>query len=103
MSDHSLMNCTRKIPKAKYNKHKEVTFRSLKNYSPDLYKETLERVSFPNYKNFDNSDVPYSDFITRLDCVIKAIAPFKTVRIKNNPSEWLDGEIKEKIHTRDKL
>ena len=60
-------------------------------------------LSFPNYENFDNSDVPYSDFITRLDCVIKAIAPFKTVRIKNNPSEWLDGEIKEKIHKRDKL
>ena len=81
MSDHSLMNCTRKIPKAKYNKHKEVTFRSLKNYSPDLYKETLERVSFPNYKNFDNPDIAYSEFITRLD-----IAPFKTATIKTSNS-----------------
>ena len=70
---------------------------------PDLYKGTLERVSFPNYENFDNPDVAYSDFITRLDCVINAIAPFKTVRIKNNASEWFDGEIAEKIHTRDKL
>ena len=103
ISDHSLIYCTRKTPKAKYNRHKEITFRSLKNYSPDVYKRTLERVSFPNYENFDNPDVAHSDFITRLDCVINAIAPFKTVRIKNNASEWFDGEITEKIHTRDKL
>ena len=68
-------------------RHKEITFRSLENYSPDVYKGTLERVSFPNYENFDNPDVAYSDFITRLDCVINAVAPFKTVRIKNNASE----------------
>ena len=58
------------------------------------------RESFPNYENFDNPEVAYSDFITRLDCVINAIAPFKTVRIKNNA---FDGETAEKIHTRDKL
>ena len=57
ISDHSLIYCTRKIPKGKYNRHKEITFRSLKNYSADVYKGTLERVSFPNYENFD--------FITR--------------------------------------
>ena len=68
-----------------------------------MYKGTLERVSFPNYENFDNPDVDCSDFITSLDCVINAVAPFKTVRIKNNASEWFDGEITEKIHTRDKL
>ena len=103
ISDHSLIYCTRKIPKAKYNRHKEINFRSLKNYSPDVYKGTRERVSFPNYEDSDNPDVAYSDFITRIDCVINAVAPFKTVRIKNNASEWFDGEIAEKINTRDKL
>ena len=34
---------------------------------------------------------------------MNAMAPFKTVGIKNNLSEWFDGEIAEKIHTRDKL
>ena len=68
-----------------------------------MYKGTLERVSFPNYENFDNPDIAYSGFITTLECVINVIAPFKTVRIKNNASEWFDGEIAEKIHTRDKL
>ena len=51
ISNHSLIYCTRKIPKAKYNRHKEITFRSLKNYSPDVYTWTLEIVPFPNYEN----------------------------------------------------
>ena len=87
ISDHSLIYFTRKIPKEEYKRHKEITFRSLKNYSTDVHKGTLERVSFPNYENFDNPDVAYSDFITRLGSVINAITPFKTVRIKNNISE----------------
>ena len=87
ISDHSLVYYTRKIPKAKYNRHKEITFCSLKNYSVDVYKETLERVSFPNYKNFDDPDIAYSDFITRLNCVLNARAPFKRVRIKSNAGE----------------
>ena len=36
ISDHSLIYCTRNIPKAKYNRHKEITFRFLKNYLPDV-------------------------------------------------------------------
>ena len=34
---------------------------------------------------------------------MNVIAPFKTVRIKNNASEWFDGKIAEKIFTQDKL
>ena len=101
ISDHSLIYCTRKIPKAKYNRQNEITFN--KNYSPNVYKGTLEKVSFPNYENFDNPGVAYNDFIIRLDCVINAIAPFKAVRIRKNSSQWFNGEIAEKMHTRDKL
>ena len=91
---------TRKILKIKSNKHKELTFHSLRNYSVDIYKQGLERPSFPNYDNFHNPDITFNNFISRLDCVVNAVAPFKTVRVKNNTSEWFDGEITEKIHTR---
>ena len=103
ISDHNMIHCTRKIRKTKYNKHKEITFRSLRKYSVDIYKQALERASFPNYDNFHNPDIAYNDFINRLACVINAVAPFKTVRVKNNTSEWFDGEIADKIHTHDKL
>ena len=103
ISDHNMIYCARKILKTKYNKHQELTFRSLRNYSVDIYKQTLERASFPNYDNFHNPDIAYNNFINRLACVINAVAPFKTVRVKNNTIEWFDGEIADKIHTRDKL
>ena len=103
ISDHSMIYCNRKILKTKYNKHKELTFHSLRNYSVDIYKQALERASFPNYDNFHNPDIAYNDFINRLDCAINALALFKTVRVKNNTSGWFDGEIADKIHTRDKL
>ena len=50
ISDHSMIYCTRKISKAKYNN----SFRSLKNYSVDFYKVTLEKVLLPNDDSFDN-------------------------------------------------
>ena len=39
----------------------------------------------------DNLDITYSDFVTRLDCVINTITPCKTVRVKNNASEERDA------------
>ena len=103
ISDHNMIYCTRKIRKTKYNKHKQLTFRSLRSYSVDIHKQALERASFPNYDNFHNPDIAYNDFINRLACVIDTVAPFRTVRVKNNTSEWFDGEIADKIHTSDKL
>ena len=103
ISGHNMIYCTRKILKAKYNKHKELTFRSVRNYSFDIYKQALERASFANYDNFHNPDIAYNDFINKLGSVVNAVAPFKTVRVKNNTSEWFDGGIEDKIHARDKL
>ena len=84
ISDHNMIYCTRKTRKTKYNKHKELTFRSLRNYSVDIYKQALERASFPNYDNFHNPDIAYNDFINILACVINAVAPFRTVSQKQH-------------------
>ena len=91
ISDHNMIYCTSKTLKAKCNKHKELTFCSLRIYSVDIYKQALERVSFPNYDSFHNPDIAYKDFINRLACFVNAVAPFKTVQLKNNTSEWFDG------------
>ena len=62
-----MISCTRKIPKMEFNRLKELSFHSLKNYPADVYKAILEKVSIPNYENFDNSDIANSGFITRFD------------------------------------
>ena len=89
ISDHNMIYCTRKILKTKYNKLKELISRSLKNYSVDIYKQVLERASFPNYDNFHNPDIAYNDFLNKLTCVINAVAPFKIVSVTNNTSNGL--------------
>lgn len=75
----------------------------MKNYSSHVYKESLKRVSFPSYENCDDPGTAYNNFIARLDYVLKVLAPFRSVRVKDYSSEMFDGEIEEKIHKRDKL
>ena len=48
LSDHQIIYCTRKTSRIKTGTHKEITCRSLKYYSADIYEEALDRVDFPN-------------------------------------------------------
>ena len=52
ISDHQLILCTRKTLKTKTGPHKQICFRSLKNYSVAAYEEALKKEKFPNYGNF---------------------------------------------------
>ena len=103
LSDHQIIYCTRKISRIKRGTHKQIRYRSLKNYSADIYEKALVRVDFPNYSNFENINDAYSNFIQKLMRVIDLVAPIKSSRIKQNSQEWFDGEVAEKITVRDKL
>ena len=59
ISNHQLIYCTRKTARIKSYCHKQITFRSLKNYSPEIYEEALRKLSFPNYELFDDIDTAY--------------------------------------------
>ena len=104
LSDHQIIYCTRKTSRIKRGTHKQIRYCSLKNYSVDIYEEALGRVDFPNYRNFQNINDAYSNFIQKVMGVIESSqAPIKSRRIKQNAQEWLDGEVAEKISVRDKL
>ena len=66
LSDHQIIYCTRKISRIKRGTHKQIRYRSLKNYSADIYEEALVRVDFPNYRNFENIKDASSNFIQKL-------------------------------------
>ena len=102
-SDHQLIYCTRKFSRTKVGTHKQITFRSLKNYTAEAYKEALGKVCFPDYENFSDVNKAYENFIQKLMSVIDKLAPFKTKRVKGNSQEWFDGEVLESIALRDKL
>ena len=83
--------------------HKKIRFRSLKNYAVDAYINALKKINFPNYEYFEDVNRAYSDFFQKLMTVIDNIAPCKTKRVRGNTQNWFDGEVLEKLRSRDKL
>ena len=100
ISDHQLIYCTRKTARIKSYCHKQITFRSLKNYSPEIYEEALRKLSFPNYELFDDIDTAYENFIQKVMAVIDNLAPSKNKRIKGTSQNWFDAEIMEKKNSK---
>ena len=95
--------CTRKIKREKVGDHKEISFRSFKNYSVDEYEKALGKVTFPNYEKYHKINKAYNDFFQKMIEVVNYIALLKTARIKITSNEWFDREIAEKLSIRDKL
>ena len=89
MSDHQLIFCTRKVNRAKFNKHNNVFLRSLKHYTVNVFVEELQKINFSNYERFSCVDVAYTDFLNKLMKVVNEIAPSKEIRIKNNTKNGL--------------
>ena len=41
--------------------------------------------------------------MNKITQVINNLAPYKTIRVKNQSNEWFDGELAEQISNRDKV
>ena len=68
-----------------------------------MFVEELQKVNFSNYERFSCIDAAYTDCLKKLMKVANEIAPNKEIRVKNNTQQWLDKEIAELIHAREKL
>ena len=102
LSDHQMIFCTRKIKEEKVGGHKQIAFRSFKNYSVDEYEKALGKVTFQNYEKYRNIIKAYNDFFQKMIMVVNNIAPLKTAKLKNTSNELFDREISEKLSIRDK-
>ena len=65
LSDHQLVFCTWKIKRVKTNNHKQLSFRSLKNYSMKNFERELKNIAFPNYEKFSDVNSPYNDMVNK--------------------------------------
>ena len=88
------------MKKIKLCHHTYMKYRSFKNYSVKEYEEKLKQTNFPNYLNFNNIDLAYSNFLKTLMNVIDSLAPSKEKRIKGHTQDWFDGEISNLISIR---
>ena len=103
ISDHQLIYCTRKVTRNNSGKTKFIKLRSMKNYNKEDFVSKLNSINYPDYETFGDVNKGYANFIMHLRNTIDKCAPLKEVKVKNNSQEWYDGEIKDKICTRNKL
>ena len=55
----------KKVTRTKRGGHKQIKLRSFKNYTNDGYEKALVEINFPEYKNFDNVNDAYSNFVQK--------------------------------------
>ena len=103
ISDHQLIYCTRKTTRIKSYCHKQITFCSLENYSPEIHVEALRKLRFPKYELFGDIGKAYENFIQKVMAIIDNLVPSKNKCIKDTSQDWFDAEIMEKTSETDKL
>ena len=67
------------------------------------FERELKNIAFPNDEKFSDVNSAYKDIVNKITQVVNNLAPYKTIRVKNQSSEWFDGELAEQISNRDKL
>ena len=67
------------------------------------FERELKNIAFPNYEKFSDVNSAYNDIVNKITQVINNLAPYKTIRVKNQSNEWFDSELAEQISNRDKL
>jgi hypothetical protein len=84
ISDHDIIYCTRKAQSLKTGRHSNITIRSLKKYTKEIFIQCLNEIKFPNYGEFVCINEAYKDFSEKLMTIIDKVAPFKEIRLKGN-------------------
>ena len=82
--------------------HNQIRVLSLKNSTPELLKEELTKINFPDYNIFSNNNIVYLDLIEKILSVVDEIAHFRDLRSKSNTQDQFDDEVAEAIKLREK-
>ena len=61
------------------------------------FEQELKNIAFPNYGKFSDVNSAYSDLVNKITQVINNLAPYKTIRLKNQSNEWFDVKLAEQI------
>ena len=89
ISDHDLVNCTRKISLLKCNIYKKISIRSVENYTKEKLLELIRKTDFPDYATYTCLKKAYQDFIIKSREVIDLFYPSKKLRLVRNLGQTL--------------
>ena len=99
LSDHQFIQCSRKKLRTRVNMHNQIRVPTLKKCTPKLLTKELKKINFPI---FFEVNIAYLDLVEKILCVVDKIAPFKTLRIKNNTQDWFHDKVAQAIKIREK-
>lgn len=98
-----MVYCTRKKFKLKFESHKHIRARSLKNYSPESFVDTLSNTDWSEVFISNDVNVAWEKFKCLFLNVIDNVAPLKWIRIKQRTEDWMTADILNDIEERDRL
>ena len=93
LSDHELIYCSMKVSLLKLNEHYEISFRSMKSYSDEIFKGKLRSIKFPDYSNHICVNDAYQDFFIKFLSTVDSVLPIRTLRVKSNIKPWFDIDV----------
>ena len=102
LSDHELIYCSRRASLLKLNEHYEISFRSLINYSDEIFVDKLRLLKFPYYSKHTCVNHIYQDFVTKFLSAADSASRIRTLRVKSNTKPWVDIDVLNTIRNCDK-
>ena len=93
LSDHGLIFCSRKMSFLKSNDNCEISLRSMKNYSYEVFVTELISMKYPDYSNHNCVNNGYQDFVTKFLFVVDFVAAIGSLRVKPNIKYWFDMDV----------
>jgi len=104
VADHHQITCVINIKKPR-KQHKQLTFRTHKDYSPaTLQTELLKRLHLlEEITRTDNVDRQCSTFQSVFNDSLNCCAPVVTRTLKRPPVNWMTNDIKNKLSERDQI
>ena len=102
LSDHDMIGCIRKINSLKFN-HRTIKCRSYSNYDKKKLKLDLCKIDWNPLYRITDVNKALNLFVLNVKSLFDIHAPLLEKRVKGNPSEWLNVELKEEMNTRDKV
>ena len=84
LSDGELIYYSQKATLLKLNENQETSFRSIKNYSYEMFVDKLSSKKFSDYLNHTRANDAYQDFVTEFLSAVDSVSSVRTLRVKSD-------------------
>ena len=99
LPDHELMYCSRKTSLFNLNEQYEISFKSMKNNSDDIFADKLRLIKFLGYSNHTSVNDVYQYFVTKFLSAVDSVSSIRTLRVKSNTKLFFNIDVSNAIWT----